>query len=82
VLDFICQQELKGIAANAMGFAKEQAAGMNPPPPKPANVQLIITILPQSAAEIRRAVKHFGDVEYGIQTQCIVSGIMYLPECH
>jgi hypothetical protein len=37
--------------------------------------ELIIVILPQSAADLRAAVKHFGDVTMGVQTQCIVSGI-------
>jgi hypothetical protein len=47
---------------------------------KPSNVELIIAILPYHATKIRRPVKHFGVVEQGIQTQCIVSNL-YSPEC-
>ena len=41
-------------------------------PPKPSHITLIICILPYPVAEIRRAVKNFGDVESGILTQCTV----------
>jgi hypothetical protein len=40
--------------------------------------ELIIVILPQSAADLRAAVKQFGDVTMGVPTQCIVSGICLL----
>lgn len=34
---------------------------------------LIVCVLPFPADDIRRAVKHFGDVSHGITTQCLVS---------
>ncbi|KAJ3552095.1 hypothetical protein NM688_g4338 [Phlebia brevispora] len=33
--------------------------------------QLLVVILPENAAEIYRAVKHFGDCKVGIATQCM-----------
>jgi eukaryotic translation initiation factor 2C len=51
-------------------------------PPKPSRIVLIICILPYPAAEIRRAVKHFGDVESGIPTQCIVSAVYVQHGCY
>jgi hypothetical protein len=39
-------------------------------------------ILSYPAAEIRRAVKHFGDVESGIPTQCIVSAVYVQHGCY
>ncbi|KII88705.1 hypothetical protein PLICRDRAFT_41918 [Plicaturopsis crispa FD-325 SS-3] len=35
------------------------------------NPDLIFIILPESAAEIRRAVKRWGDVQVGVVTQCV-----------
>jgi eukaryotic translation initiation factor 2C len=63
----------------AMDWAGQQAMQLRPEdrPPKPSGTSLIICILPFPAAEIRRAVKHFGDVESGISTQCIVSARMH-----
>ena len=59
----------------AMNWAADHAMKLPPNqrPPKPKGIALIICILPFPATEIRRAVKHFGDVETGIPTQCIVS---------
>jgi len=58
-----------------MHYAAEKALQIPPDncPPPPANVMLIIAILPFPATSICRAVKHFGDVEEGIPMQCIVS---------
>ncbi|KAM6492052.1 Piwi domain containing protein [Amanita muscaria] len=36
-----------------------------------ANAQLILVLLPESAEELRNAVKTFGDIEIGVQTQCV-----------
>lgn len=33
---------------------------------------LIIVVLPSEAAAVRNMVKYYGDVEFGIATQCIV----------
>ncbi|KAI0637098.1 Piwi domain-containing protein [Trametes polyzona] len=38
------------------------------PPPRP---QLIVVILPESAEECRRVVKHWGDIEKHVPTQCV-----------
>jgi len=66
-------KSLRNIAASTMDHAGQQAMQFPPAqrPPKPANVALIIAILPYPAPDIRRAVKHFGDVQEGIPTQCI-----------
>jgi eukaryotic translation initiation factor 2C len=58
-----------------MDFAGQQARKLEPGqrPPKPDRTAIIICILPFPAVEIRRAIKHWGDVEAGIPTQCIVS---------
>lgn len=71
------EQALRNIAVSTMDYAGQQAMQFPPAqrPPKPANVALIIAILPYPAPDIRRAVKHFGDVQEGIPTQCIVIGI-------
>jgi hypothetical protein len=37
--------------------------------------QLVLVILPQSAAELRQQVKQWGDVDRGIATQCVVSAL-------
>jgi hypothetical protein len=36
--------------------------------------QLILVILPQSAADVRLRVKRWGDVARGVATQCVVRG--------
>ncbi|KAH9842843.1 Piwi domain-containing protein [Rhodofomes roseus] len=41
---------------------------------KPIPPTIIIALLATNAAEIRRAVKHWGDVTRGIPTQCVRSG--------
>jgi eukaryotic translation initiation factor 2C len=51
-------------------------------PRKPNRIVLIICILSYPAAEIQRAVKHFGDVESGIPTQCIVSAVYIQHGCY
>lgn len=38
---------------------------------------LIIVVLPSEAAAIRNMVKFYGDVQFGIATQCIVRMIDY-----
>ncbi|KIM87566.1 hypothetical protein PILCRDRAFT_815121 [Piloderma croceum F 1598] len=65
--------DLMNVAHATMDWAGQQAMQLPPDqrPPKPSRIALIICILPYPAAEIRRAVKHFGDVESGIPTQCI-----------
>jgi eukaryotic translation initiation factor 2C len=67
-----------------MNWAGEQVS-MLPPndrPSKPSRIALVICLLPFPATEIRRAIKHFGDVETGIPTQCIVSfECVHLVEC-
>lgn len=40
---------------------------------KQAGCVFVLVILPQSAEEIRNNVKHYGDIVYGIATQCVVS---------
>ena len=37
-----------------------------------ARVDLVLVILPKSAAHIRAKVKLWGDVHHGIMTQCVV----------
>ncbi|OJT08947.1 Protein argonaute-2 [Trametes pubescens] len=45
-----------------------------PPPPKGTRYpQLIIVILPNAAPDCRRAVKHWGDIQRNISTQCVRS---------
>jgi eukaryotic translation initiation factor 2C len=65
--------DLRNIANETMHHASGEAAKIPPAerPPRPANVALIIVILPFPATQTRRDVKHFGDVEAGILTQCI-----------
>jgi eukaryotic translation initiation factor 2C len=36
-----------------------------------ANPELILVILPESAEDLRNAVKRFGDIECGVKTQCV-----------
>ena len=43
-----------------------------------ANPDLILVILPESAEDLRNAVKRFGDIECGVKTQCVVSFILTL----
>jgi eukaryotic translation initiation factor 2C len=71
------RQDLTNVENAAMTWAGQKAMQLptNDRPPKPKRVALIICILPFPATEIRRAVKHFGDVERGIPTQCIVSSM-------
>jgi hypothetical protein len=40
--------------------------------------ELLLIILPQSAAEIRRDVKRFGDITAGCAVQCVVSNLYNL----
>jgi hypothetical protein len=40
---------------------------------QPQRPDMIIIILPPEAGPIRQTVKYYGDVEYGIATQCVVS---------
>jgi len=71
-------------AAHAtMDWAAQQAMQLpaEQRPPKPSGIALIVCILPYPATEIRRAVKHFGDVESGIPTQCIVSAVYIQHGC-
>jgi eukaryotic translation initiation factor 2C len=72
------------VAHATMDWAGQQAMQLPPDqrPPKPSRIALIICILPYPAAEIRRAVKHFGDVESGIPTQCIVSAVYVQHGCY
>jgi hypothetical protein len=71
------EQDLRNAVSATMHHAAEDAARRPPAdrPPEPAGVALIIAILPFPAPSIRWGVKHFGDVEAGISTQCIVSNI-------
>lgn len=34
--------------------------------------QLVLVFLPNSATECRREVKHWGDIDTGVSTQCVV----------
>jgi eukaryotic translation initiation factor 2C len=72
------------VSHDAMSWAEQRALQLPPNerPPKPSRIALIICILPFPATEVRRAIKHFGDVETGIPTQCIVSsGYVHLIHC-
>ena len=42
---------------------------------------IVIVILPQHAAEIRKAVKYWGEIRTGIPTQCVVRS-SYGGSCH
>ncbi|KAI6110019.1 Piwi domain-containing protein [Pisolithus sp. B1] len=53
----------QNVAQDLLNAGKE-ASQQNPP-------DLILVVLPSSAAEIRLAVKQFGDVHTGISTQCV-----------
>lgn len=49
-------------------------AGVLAGPPQGSRYpQLIIAILPNAAPDCRRAVKHWGDIQHIISTQCVVS---------
>lgn len=43
--------------------------GVKPP-------SLVLVFLPSSAAEIRREVKHWGDIKRLVATQCLVSSVV------
>jgi eukaryotic translation initiation factor 2C len=62
-------QDLMSAGAGALGLRSVKALG-NQAPKAPS---LLVVILPQTAADLRNAVKHFGDIVMGAPTQCIVS---------
>lgn len=49
--------------------AKKAFIGQNPP-------TFVLVFLPSSAAEIRRDVKHWGDIRRHVPTQCLVSRLL------
>lgn len=50
----------------AFNIALERAGRLN------RELTFILVVLPFSATEIRKVVKHWGDVQQGIPTQCVV----------
>lgn len=54
--------------------------GVRAGPPQGARYpQLIVVILPNAAPDCRRAVKHWGDIQRNISTQCVVSHPPFRP---
>ncbi|CCM05785.1 uncharacterized protein FIBRA_08018 [Fibroporia radiculosa] len=56
---------------DSLQHAASQSVRGAPPGTAPS---LLLVLLPNSAAEIRRKVKHWGDVTVGVPTQCIRQG--------
>jgi hypothetical protein len=61
-------QDMIAAGTGCLQLPSVQALGSN----RPKSPSLLIVILPQTAADLRTAVKHFGDVSMGVPTQCIV----------
>ncbi|KAI0345055.1 Piwi-domain-containing protein [Trametopsis cervina] len=61
----------ESLSAAAMGASKHLGPDKEGKSQRP---QMVLVVLPAEAEQIRRVVKYYGDVEYGIPTQCVRRG--------